>query len=79
MDKGESMVVEVDESGKVVGSLQGSEGVLKYVSETQQVGDYLFFGSPWTNYLGRLHISKKTNPTKKPAKDQSTAADKEEL
>ncbi|MCL4129430.1 UNVERIFIED_CONTAM: hypothetical protein GTU68_063179 [Idotea baltica] len=77
---GESIIVEVDEKGVIVGSLQGSNGVVKMVSETQQVGDYLFFGSPYTQFLGRLHISKKkaapSKPTKQPTK---TPQKKEEL
>ena len=49
------IIVEVDETGKIIDSLQGTSGTLKFISETHRVGDYLFFGSPYNKYLGRLY------------------------
>lgn len=80
------MVVEVNESGKIIGSLQGSKGVLKMISETQQVGDHVFFGSPYADFLGKLHISKigkrkrpVSSDSKFPASKPKTTKAKEEL
>ncbi|KAK7082339.1 hypothetical protein SK128_004053 [Halocaridina rubra] len=50
------VIVELDANGKIVGSLQGDNGKVRLVSETDHVGNYLFFGSPYNNYLGYLHI-----------------------
>ncbi|XP_076055765.1 uncharacterized protein LOC143033951 isoform X2 [Oratosquilla oratoria] len=50
---GPSIVVEVDEAGTIIGSLQGKG---EYISETARVGDNLFFGSPYNKYLGHLFI-----------------------
>uniref|UniRef100_A0A0P4WRE4 Strictosidine synthase conserved region domain-containing protein n=1 Tax=Scylla olivacea TaxID=85551 RepID=A0A0P4WRE4_SCYOL len=52
-----SIVVEVDADGKIVDSLQGDSGRIVLVSETHKVGENLFFGSPYNNYLGRLMLN----------------------
>lgn len=51
-----SMVVELDGEGKIIGSLQGHSGQQVQVSEAQRVGDYMFFGSPFNKYLGKLYV-----------------------
>lgn len=52
-----TIVVEVDANGKVVDSLQCDSGRIVQISETRKVGDNLFFGSPYNDYLGRLVLS----------------------
>ncbi|KAK4312704.1 hypothetical protein Pmani_015889 [Petrolisthes manimaculis] len=54
-----SLVVEVDGQGQVIRSLQGHSGQQVQISEAQQVGDYLFLGSPFNNYLGKLYVGDK--------------------
>ncbi|XP_068218150.1 adipocyte plasma membrane-associated protein-like [Palaemon carinicauda] len=51
-----TVIVELDAEGKIVSSLQGDNGNVRFISETHQVGDYLFFGSPYNNYLGYLRV-----------------------
>ena len=55
-----TIVVEVDENGKIVDSLQCDSGRIIHISETKKVGDNLFFGSPYNKYLGRLNLSPPT-------------------
>lgn len=55
-----SIVVEVDADGKIVDSLQGDSGRIVLVSETQKIGENLFFGSPYNKYLGRLELNPPT-------------------
>lgn len=52
-----TIVVEVDAAGKIVDSLQGDSGKIVQISETQKVGDNLFFASPYNKYLGRIDLS----------------------
>lgn len=52
-----TIVVEVNADGKIVDSLQGDSGRIILISETQKVGDSLFFASPYNKYLGRLNLS----------------------
>ncbi|CAL4065313.1 unnamed protein product, partial [Meganyctiphanes norvegica] len=51
-----TIVVVVDETGNIIGSLQGSTGNLLAISETAHVGDNIFFGTPFMNYLGHLYV-----------------------
>lgn len=55
-----TIVVETDADGKIVDSLQADNGRIIHISETQKVGDNLFFGSPYNKYLGRLDLSPPT-------------------
>lgn len=50
------MVLELDGEGKIIGSLQGHTGQQVQVSEAGRVGDYIFFGSPFNRYLGKLYV-----------------------
>lgn len=59
-DSNLTIVVEVDANGKIVDSLQGDSGRIIHISETQKVGDNLFFGSPYNKYLGRLMLNPPT-------------------
>ncbi|KAB7502672.1 Adipocyte plasma membrane-associated protein, partial [Armadillidium nasatum] len=78
--RGETIIVEVDEVGKIIGSLQGSTGIVKLISETQQIGDNLFFGSPYVPFLGRLRLDKKSAGAKKPSSGKKPSVKaKEEL
>lgn len=52
-----TIVVEVDADGNIIDSLQGDNGQIVQISETQKVGDNLFFASPYNMYLGRLDLS----------------------
>lgn len=52
-----TFVVEVDAAGKIVDSMQDDSGRIHHISETQKVGNNLFFGSPYNKYLGRLDLS----------------------
>ena len=70
-----SIVVEVSETGEVIGSLQGS--AIKLVSQTNQVGDSLFFGSPFNKYLGRIKLS--DLKASKPQPRKPTTKSKDEL
>ncbi|XP_071515562.1 adipocyte plasma membrane-associated protein Hemomucin-like isoform X2 [Panulirus ornatus] len=51
-----TMVVELDADGNIVNSLQCYSGKMMFISETSRVGDFLFFGSPYNKYLGRLFV-----------------------
>ncbi|CAL4126171.1 unnamed protein product, partial [Meganyctiphanes norvegica] len=51
-----TIVVEVDENGNIIGSLQGSTGKVRLISETAHVGDNIFFGTPYMNFLGHLYV-----------------------
>lgn len=51
-----TIVVEVDADGNIVDSLQGDSGQIIQISETQKVGENLFFASPYNKYLGRLDL-----------------------
>lgn len=51
-----AIVVEVDKDGNIIGSLQGDTGNLLFISETAHVGDNIFFGTPYMNYLGHLYV-----------------------
>ncbi|KAG7163462.1 Adipocyte plasma membrane-associated protein-like 2 [Homarus americanus] len=51
-----SIVVELDADGNIINSLQGNSHKLGLISQTTKVGDYLFFGSPYKKYLGRLFV-----------------------
>jgi len=53
-----AIVVEVDENGSILGSLQGLTGNLQMISETAHVGDNIFFGSPYMNYLGHVYVGR---------------------
>ncbi|CAL4068092.1 unnamed protein product, partial [Meganyctiphanes norvegica] len=52
----ESIIIEVDENGVIIDSLQGNNGNIRFVSEASHVGDNIFFGSPFERYLGRLYL-----------------------
>lgn len=52
----QSVVVELDAEGNIESSLQCNNGNVRFISETEQVGDYLFFGSPYNDYLGYLRV-----------------------
>lgn len=52
-----TIVLEVDADGNIINSLQGDNGRILQISETQKVGDNLFFASPYNMYLGHLDLS----------------------
>ncbi|KAK4327177.1 hypothetical protein Pmani_002347 [Petrolisthes manimaculis] len=54
-----SVVVEVDGEGEVIGSLQGHSGQQVQISQANRVGDYMFLGSPFNSYLGKLYVGGK--------------------
>ncbi|KAK8750353.1 hypothetical protein OTU49_014787 [Cherax quadricarinatus] len=51
-----TIVVELDAQGNIINSLQGNSGKVLQISETDRVGNYLFFGSPYNKYLGSLYV-----------------------
>ncbi|CAL4156078.1 unnamed protein product, partial [Meganyctiphanes norvegica] len=51
-----AIIIEVNEDGNIIGSLQGSKGIIKTISETVHVGENIFFGSPFNSYIGHLHV-----------------------
>ena len=51
-----SIVLEVDNNGNIIQSLQGQNGKIKFISEAALIGDNYFFGSPGEPYLGRLNV-----------------------
>jgi len=48
------IVVEVDESGQVITTLQSTDNRVTDISDVELVGQTYYFGSPFNNYLGRL-------------------------
>ncbi|KAF4520505.1 hypothetical protein B566_EDAN004826 [Ephemera danica] len=51
------IVVEVNESGDIIGSLQSTDNQVTTASDFVQVENYFYFSSPANNYLGRVKIS----------------------
>ncbi|ROT67715.1 Adipocyte plasma membrane-associated protein [Penaeus vannamei] len=54
MASNKTIVVELDAEGNIDGSMQGNSGRLRFISQTNKIGDNIFFGSPYNKYLGRL-------------------------
>merc|ERR1719431_31710 len=59
-----SMVVSLDEEGKIDGCLEGDNGAVMFISETHQIKDKLFFASPFNRYLGMLDMNIGNKPEK---------------
>ncbi|XP_063599967.1 adipocyte plasma membrane-associated protein Hemomucin-like isoform X2 [Penaeus indicus] len=51
-----TIVVELDAEGNIDGSLQGNSGRIRFISQTNKIGDNIFFSSPYNKYLGRLYV-----------------------
>lgn len=51
-------IVRLDWNGNIVGSLHGSDRSVGSVSHVAEVGDYLYLGSPYNRYLGRVKLPK---------------------
>lgn len=47
-------IVRTDWTGKVIGSLHGFDTTLHSVSHVMELGDYLYLGSPYANFIGRV-------------------------
>lgn len=56
MASNKTIVVELDAEGNIDGSMQGNSGRLRFISQTNKIGDNIFFGSPYNKYLGRLYV-----------------------
>lgn len=47
-------IVRADWSGKVIGSLHGFDKSLSTISHVMELGDFLYLGSPYADYIGRV-------------------------
>ncbi|XP_037799477.1 adipocyte plasma membrane-associated protein-like [Penaeus monodon] len=56
MASNKTIIVELDAEGNIDGSMQGNSGRLRFISQTNRIGDNIFFGSPYNKYLGRLYV-----------------------
>ncbi|CAB3363935.1 Hypothetical predicted protein [Cloeon dipterum] len=54
----ELLVVQVDQNGKVVSSLQSTDDKVNLISDVVVAGNYYYLGSPFNNYLGRVKKTK---------------------
>lgn len=52
-------VVRTDWDGKIIGSLHGFDKSIATVSHVAEFNDYLYFGSPFNNYIGRVKFINK--------------------
>lgn len=52
-------VVRTDWDGKIIGSLHGFDKSVHTVSHVAEFKDYLYFGSPFNNYIGRVKFVNK--------------------
>jgi sugar lactone lactonase YvrE len=65
-------IVRVDWNGNIVGALHGFDKTVGFISHVLEFGDYLYLGSPFNNYIGRvkfvnrekIHSTKKTETLK---------------
>jgi len=48
------LIVQLDQQGKVVSSLQSTDNKVTSVSDLVLVGNYYYLGSPFNDFLGRL-------------------------
>ncbi|XP_042878013.1 adipocyte plasma membrane-associated protein-like [Penaeus japonicus] len=56
LSSNKTIVVELDAEGNIDGSLQGNSGLIRFISQTNKIGDNIFFGSPYNKYLGWLYV-----------------------
>lgn len=54
-----STIVRTDWNGKIIGSLHGFDGSIRQISHVAEFNDYLYFGSPYNNYIGRVKFVNK--------------------
>ncbi len=47
-------IIRVDWNGKPIGSLHGFDDTLSTISHVMEFGDYLYLGSPFADYIGRV-------------------------
>lgn len=51
-------LVKLDWSGKVVGALHGNDKSVHSIAHVAEDSEYLYLGSPFNNYLGRVKLTK---------------------
>lgn len=54
-----STVVRADWDGKIIGSLHGFDKSVHTISHVAEFNDYLYFGSPFNNFIGRVKFVNK--------------------
>jgi adipocyte plasma membrane-associated protein len=54
-----STIIRADWNGKIIGSLHGFDGSVRGISHVAEFNDYLYFGSPYNNYIGRVKFVNK--------------------
>lgn len=47
-------IIRSDWSGKIIGSLHGFDKTLSTISHVMEFGDFLYLGSPYADYIGRV-------------------------
>lgn len=50
-------IVKIDKDGKIIDSLHAIDGRLTTISDVEFVGDYVYLGSPFNNYIARVRLS----------------------
>lgn len=50
------LVLELDSDGKIIRSLHSPDGQVPFISEALEHNGYLYLGSPWNNFLGKLKL-----------------------
>jgi len=48
------LVVEVDATGTIISSLHSTNGAVRFIAEAFVLDRWIYFGSPYSNYLGRV-------------------------
>lgn len=64
-------IVRADWNGKIIGSLHGFDKTLSTVSHVMELGDFLYIGSPYANFIGRVWFvnKEKIHPAQKQKRD----------
>ncbi|XP_070494541.1 adipocyte plasma membrane-associated protein Hemomucin-like isoform X2 [Chironomus tepperi] len=71
-------IVRMDWNGKIIGSLHGFDKTLNTISHVMEFGDYLYLGSPYADFIGRVwFVNKdKIHPAQKVKRETVTEAPK---
>lgn len=68
-------IVRTDWNGKIIGSLHGFDKSIATISHVMEFNDYLYLGSPYNNYIGRVKFvnKDKIHPVKEAPKPVTQA------
>lgn len=52
-------IIRMDWNGKIIGSLHGFDKTLNTISHVMELGDFLYLGSPYADFIGRAYFVNK--------------------